>query len=163
MIVALIGVPFDGYGRSGNYSLPAPALRSAGLAAAVAGNDLASDTDLDRPEPDPRPGPASTCATRRRSPPKRVPDDDGEPGGPRPTTLVTATIGEGGCLGRSGVISDPRRDPAGVAARRTVAFTGAIVAAPRRPAAVAVERGRRSCVVTRSRHDLTRPSQRRTP
>lgn len=34
-----------------------------------------------------------------------------------------------GCLGRSGVTSDPKRDPAGGDARRTVALTGAIVAA----------------------------------
>ena len=49
--VELIGVPFDGYGRTGNQALAATVLREAGLVAAFGGHVLVAVDDLDLPEP----------------------------------------------------------------------------------------------------------------
>lgn len=45
--VALIGVPFDGYGRPGNQACAAAALRSAGLRQAWSSHTVVSDEVLD--------------------------------------------------------------------------------------------------------------------
>lgn len=50
--VALIGVPFDGYGRPGNQAYAAAALRSAGLRQAWSSHTVVSDDDLNLPAPD---------------------------------------------------------------------------------------------------------------
>lgn len=52
-VVELIGVPFDGYGRPGNQSLAAAALRDAGLTNAFGGRPVVDGGDLDLPAPDP--------------------------------------------------------------------------------------------------------------
>jgi arginase len=45
--IELIGVPFDGYGRPGNQTRAAAALRDAGLVTAFAGHQVISDGDVD--------------------------------------------------------------------------------------------------------------------
>jgi arginase len=54
--VELIGVPFDGYGRTGNQALAATALRDAGLVAAFGGHVVVAMDDLDLPPPSARRG-----------------------------------------------------------------------------------------------------------
>ncbi|MBO0677216.1 arginase family protein [Mycolicibacterium sp. S2-37] len=54
--VALIGVPFDGYGRPGNQARAAHTLRRAGLPGAFGGHRVVTDTDLHLPQPDPSRG-----------------------------------------------------------------------------------------------------------
>lgn len=50
-LLKIIGVPFDGYGRSGNQTGAAAALREAGLAEAWPGHTVTEDVDLDLPSP----------------------------------------------------------------------------------------------------------------
>lgn len=57
--VKIIGVPFDGYGRPGNQTGAAAALREAGLPTAWSRHTLVADEDLDLPGPTPDRG-AST-------------------------------------------------------------------------------------------------------
>ena len=47
--VELIGVPFDGYGRTGNQALAAEVLREAGLVAAFEGHVVVAVDELDLP------------------------------------------------------------------------------------------------------------------
>src|SRR6185503_15419230 len=54
-----IGVPFDGYGRTGNQVAAAAALRAAGLLDAFAPHRVVDQRDLELPHPDPRRGPAT--------------------------------------------------------------------------------------------------------
>jgi arginase len=54
--VELIGVPFDGYGRTGNQALAATVLREAGLVAAFGGHVVVAVDDLDLPAPSARRG-----------------------------------------------------------------------------------------------------------
>ena len=54
--VELIGVPFDGYGRTGNQALAATVLRDAGLEAAFGGHVVVAVHDLDLPAPSARRG-----------------------------------------------------------------------------------------------------------
>jgi arginase len=54
--VELIGVPFDGYGRTGNQAAASEALRAAGLATAFASLEVTDRGDLELPAPDPRRG-----------------------------------------------------------------------------------------------------------
>ena len=49
--VELIGVPFDGYGRTGNQARAAKVLREAGLIAAFEGHVVAAVDELDLPPP----------------------------------------------------------------------------------------------------------------
>jgi arginase len=51
--IALIGVPFDGYGRPGNQADAAGVLRSAGLRQAWSPHTVVGDDDLELPAPDP--------------------------------------------------------------------------------------------------------------
>ena len=57
--VELIGVPFDGYGRTGNQALAARVLREAGVVAAFEGHVVVAVDELDLPSPNARRG-AST-------------------------------------------------------------------------------------------------------
>ena len=57
--VELIGVPFDGYGRTGNQALAARVLREAGVVAAFEGHVVVAVDELDLPSPSARRG-AST-------------------------------------------------------------------------------------------------------
>ena len=50
--IALIGVPFDGYGRPGNQADAAGVLRSAGLRQAWSPHTVVGDDDLELPAPD---------------------------------------------------------------------------------------------------------------
>ena len=54
--VELIGVPFDGYGRTGNQARAATVLREAGLVAAFGGHVVVAVDDLDLPAPSARRG-----------------------------------------------------------------------------------------------------------
>ena len=56
MQIAIIGVPFDGYGRAGNQSLAAQAIRDAGIRAAWAPLEVVSDEDILLPAPSPERG-----------------------------------------------------------------------------------------------------------
>src|SRR3954453_1755074 len=58
--VALIGVPFDGYGRVGNQASASEALRAAGLAMAFGSRPLTDHGDLELPAPDQRRGDATS-------------------------------------------------------------------------------------------------------
>ena len=58
--VAIIGVPFDGYGRAGNQALAASAMRDAGISDAWAPLEVATDEDILIPEQTPQRGPDTT-------------------------------------------------------------------------------------------------------
>jgi hypothetical protein len=54
--VELIGVPFDGYGRTGHQAAASEALRVAGLASAFGSLEVTDRGDLELPAPDPSRG-----------------------------------------------------------------------------------------------------------
>jgi arginase len=58
--VELIGVPFDGYGRTGNQAAASEALRVAGLASAFGSLEVTDRGDLELPAPDPSRGAATS-------------------------------------------------------------------------------------------------------
>jgi arginase len=58
--IDLIGVPFDGYGRTGNQALAARALRDAGLLDAFDHHRVISHDDLELPAPNPQRGKESS-------------------------------------------------------------------------------------------------------
>ncbi len=58
--IELIGVPFDGYGRSGNQAAAPQVLREAGIAAAFAGHHVHEIGDLPLPAGSPRRGAATS-------------------------------------------------------------------------------------------------------
>lgn len=58
--IELIGVPFDGYGRTGNQASASAVLREAGIAAAFTGHDVIDTGDLDLPAPQPTRGRLTT-------------------------------------------------------------------------------------------------------
>ena len=55
-VIELVGVPFDGYGRSGHQARAAAALRGAGLAHAFEGHQVVDTGDLELPAPSPERG-----------------------------------------------------------------------------------------------------------
>ncbi|HXV04573.1 MAG TPA: arginase family protein [Solirubrobacterales bacterium] len=57
--VELIGVPFDGFGRTGHQARAAQALRDAGLEGAFGEHEVLAGPDLVLPPPDPRRAPGS--------------------------------------------------------------------------------------------------------
>jgi arginase len=58
--IDLIGVPFDGYGRTGNQARAAEALRDAGLLDAFDHHPVVRDDPLELPAPDPQRGEATS-------------------------------------------------------------------------------------------------------
>ena len=60
MQIAIIGAPFDGYGRAGNQALAAQAIRDAGITAAWAPLDVVTDEDILLPPPSPGRGTDTT-------------------------------------------------------------------------------------------------------
>ncbi|WP_157156767.1 arginase family protein [Diaminobutyricimonas sp. LJ205] len=60
MRIALIGVPFDGYGRAGHQAIAAQAMRDAGISAAWAALEVVTDEDILLPAQTPERGIATT-------------------------------------------------------------------------------------------------------
>ena len=63
--IELIGVPFDGYGRSGHQARAAAALRDAGLRDAFDHHHVIDDDDLALPDPDPSRGTSTSLINER--------------------------------------------------------------------------------------------------
>jgi hypothetical protein len=109
--IDLIGVPFDGYGRSGNQARAAGGAAGCGTAG--------------RLRPPPR-----GMLDHLEFPAQGLPDVEDEPGGPtwdQLTDLVRAMLDSGSCVGAGIAIYDPDQDEDGTGAGQIMTFVRTIV------------------------------------